>query len=77
MHSINQKYTEGLLYFYKLSYKTKNKTLINTFKRLFKRKPKTNDFYSRYPEKFTNPDHYQWQGGRLLTRNELEKLTGK
>jgi len=40
-------------------------------------KPTPNQFNNRYAEKFPNPDHCQWQGGRLLTAGELEKITGK
>lgn len=55
------------------------KGIINKLGRLFSTmlrlpKPTPNQFNSRYAEKFANPDHYQWQGGRLLSATELRTL---
>lgn len=58
------------------------KGIINKLGRLFSTilrltKPAPNQFNNRYAEKFANPDHYQWQGGRLLSTHELRALTNR
>ena len=47
--------------------------LLNAVRQVWK--PTPNQFDNRYAEKFPNPDHCQWQGGRLLTQQELRELT--
>ncbi|MDT3404126.1 hypothetical protein [Mucilaginibacter terrae] len=40
-------------------------------------KPTPNQFNKRYAEKFTKPDHCQWQGGRLLSQRELDEYNNR
>ncbi|WP_345950725.1 hypothetical protein ABDD95_04575 [Mucilaginibacter sp. PAMB04274] len=62
----------------KLKFKSKNATFLKLLTLLkIRRKPLHNGFNSRYAEKFPNADHCQWNGGRLLTRHELERLLNK
>jgi len=46
--------------------------LLNAVRQVWK--PTPNQFNNRYAEKFPNPDHCQWQGGRLLTQAQLLEL---